>query len=163
LAVVLSWPGLPLNTFTGQLENVYGFLALVGVLSLAIIGMLYKIIPFLVWYGCYSRLIGRSKVPALAELYSAPLQAIGYWTLLTGVVLDCVASLLSSETGVRVGCISLALGITTLAVNVGLMLAHFVKPRVEPMNVRTKPGAPECAGLTGGTKLGAAQVNSNPA
>ena len=51
LAVVLSWPSLPLNVFTGQLENVYGFLGLLGVVSLAIMGMLYKIIPVsrLVW------------------------------------------------------------------------------------------------------------------
>ena len=30
LALVLSWPGLPLTPLTGQLENVYGFLALAG-------------------------------------------------------------------------------------------------------------------------------------
>ena len=51
LALVLSWPGLPLNTFTGQLENLYGFLGLIGVITFAIMGMLYKIIPFLVWFA----------------------------------------------------------------------------------------------------------------
>lgn len=30
VAVALSWPGLPLNAFTGQLENVYGFLGLLA-------------------------------------------------------------------------------------------------------------------------------------
>ena len=80
LALVLSWPGLPLTPLTGQLENVYGFLALLGVVSFAIIGMFYKIIPFLVWYGSYSRQIGLSKVPSLADLYSPRLQAVGYWT-----------------------------------------------------------------------------------
>ena len=34
-----------------------------GVVSFAIIGMFYKIIPFLVWYGSYSRQIGLRKVP----------------------------------------------------------------------------------------------------
>ena len=77
LAVVLSWPGLPLNTFTGQLENLYGFLGLIGVITFAIMGMLYKIIPFLVWFGRYSRQIGRAQVPSLADLYSARLQAAG--------------------------------------------------------------------------------------
>jgi metal-sulfur cluster biosynthetic enzyme len=43
LAVVLSWPGLPQNILTGQLENLYGFLGLIGVITFAIIGMLYKI------------------------------------------------------------------------------------------------------------------------
>ncbi|HYT61459.1 MAG TPA: hypothetical protein VEL06_14880 [Haliangiales bacterium] len=44
LAVVLSWPGMPLNPFTGRLENLYGFPGLIGVVSFAIIGMLYKIL-----------------------------------------------------------------------------------------------------------------------
>ena len=85
LALVLSWPGLPLTTLTGQLENVYGFLALRGVVSFAIIGMFYKIIPFLVWYGSYSTQIGLRKVPSLADLYSPGLQAAGYWTYVAGL------------------------------------------------------------------------------
>jgi len=59
LSVALSWSGLPLNPFTGQLENLYGFLGLMGVVSFAIMGMLYKIIPFLVWFGVYSQHVGR--------------------------------------------------------------------------------------------------------
>ena len=48
------------TAFTGQLENLYGVLALLGVVRFAILGMLYKIVPFLVWYGRYSR-EGRAK------------------------------------------------------------------------------------------------------
>ena len=43
-----STAGLPLNPVTGQLENLYGFLGLIGVVVFALAGMLYKIIPFLV-------------------------------------------------------------------------------------------------------------------
>lgn len=156
LAVLLSWPGLPLNTFTGQLENVYGFLGLIGVVSLAIIGMLYKIIPFLVWYGRYSALIGRTKVPSLAELYSASLQALGYWTLLTGVVVTAVGAACSGQTIVRLGCGSLALGIATLALNVGIMVAHLVKPKVEPLDFGAKARACRASGTGEGgeTKAG---------
>jgi len=132
LAVVLSWPGLPLNEFTGQLENLYGFLGFVGVIVFAIIGMLYKIIPFLVWFGRYSRDIGRAKVPSLAELYSARLQRLGYWTFLAGLVATCGAIVLSSETGVRIGCAVIMLSVTTLALNVMKMLAHFFKPALGP-------------------------------
>ena len=53
-----------------------------GVVALAIIGMLYKIIPFLVWFGVYSKHIGRAQVPALADMYSPRLQMIGYWSFL---------------------------------------------------------------------------------
>ena len=132
LAVVLSWPGLPLNQFTGQLENLYGFLGLVGGIIFAIIGMLYKIIPFLVWFGRYSREIGRVKVPSLAELYSARLQALGYWTFLAGLAVTCAAIVASNETGVRIGCGFIALTVATLALNVVKMLTHFFKPTIKP-------------------------------
>jgi cbb3-type cytochrome oxidase subunit 1 len=135
LAVVLSWSGLPLNSFTGQLENVYGFLGLIGVVSLAIIGMLYKIIPFLVWFGRYSPQIGRAKVPALADLYSTRLQAVGYWSFLVGIIAVCVATALGNGNGVRVGCAALAMAVGTLVLNVITMLTHLIRPRIEPLNV----------------------------
>jgi hypothetical protein len=137
LAVVLSWPGLPLNKFTGQLENLYGFLGLIGVITFAIIGMSYKIIPFLVWFGRYSRQIGRARVPSLADLYSARLQALGYWTWLAGLAATSGAIVLSSATGVRIGCGFLALGVAALALNVGRMLAHFFKPAFQPFTLPT--------------------------
>jgi hypothetical protein len=135
LAVVLTWPGLPANLLTGQLENVYGFLGLIGVVSFAIIGMLYKIIPFLVWFGRYSRQIGRAQVPALADLYSARLQTVGYWSYLAGLVITCVAIVFSHETGVRCGCALLALSIVTLVINVAMMLSHYVRPSLKPLSV----------------------------
>lgn len=127
LGVVLSWPDLPLNPVMGQLENVYGFLGLLGVVSFAIIGMLYKIIPFLVWFGCYSQEIGHVQVPALADLYSTKLQIIGYWGYLAGLVVTSVAIVFPNEAGVRTGCILLALSISTLLINVGMMLSHYFK------------------------------------
>ncbi|HZR21134.1 MAG TPA: cbb3-type cytochrome c oxidase subunit I [Verrucomicrobiae bacterium] len=139
LAVVLCWPVLPLNVFTGQLENVYGFLALVGVVSLAIIGMLYKIVPFLVWFSRYSSQIGRAQVPSLAELYSTRVQALGYWTLMAGIGWTCMAAAISSGVGVRLGCGLLGLGVATLAFNVGLMLTHLLRPKTKPFAWPTPP------------------------
>ena len=139
LAIVLSWPGLPLNPFTGQFENVYGFLGLIGVVSFAIIGMLYKIIPFLVWFGRYSQHVGRVQVPALAEMYSARLQLIGYWGYLAGLAVACAAIIFESETGVRLGSSLLALSVATLAVNVIKMLAHLFKPSLKPLVIQPSP------------------------
>lgn len=137
LAIVLSWSRLPLNAFTGQLENAYGFLGLLGVVTFAIMGMLYKIVPFLVWFGCYSRQIGRVRVPALADLYSARLQAVGYWAFLAGLAVACAGIVTSSEAGVRWGCGLLALSTLTLAVNVGSMLSHFSRPRLKPLTFQS--------------------------
>jgi hypothetical protein len=142
LATVLSWPALPLNTLTGQLENLYGFLALMGVLSWAIIGMLYKIIPFLVWFGRYSHQIGRAQVPALADLYSSRLQAIGYWALLSGTMVNSIAVVFSNAIGIRLGCGLFVLAVATLVINVGSMLSHFFKPPLVPLSIRATAPQP---------------------
>ena len=133
LGVLLAWPRLPFTAFTGQLENLYGFLGILGVLSFAIVGMLYKIIPFLVWYRSYSTRIGHGKVPALAELYSAGWQRVGYWCYLAGLAGSSVGILLSSSAIVRVGCFLLFGSLVTLAINLTKMLGHLVQPRVEPL------------------------------
>jgi hypothetical protein len=139
LAVVLSWPGLPLNTFTGQLENVYGFLGLIGVVSFAILGMLHKIIPFQVWFSAYGREIGRSKVPALAEMYSERWQVAGYWMFLGGLLATIVATLFGHALFIRLGCTLLALSLATFAVNVGKILSHLIRPRIVPLNFKATP------------------------
>ena len=137
LALALSWSRLPVTAFTMQLENIYGLLALAGLVGLAILGMLYKIVPFLVWFHSYSRQIGRVKVPALAEMYSVPLQIAGYWSFLTGLGVLCIATALSHEAGIRWGGGLLALSLAIFAVNMGKILSHFVRPKIEAFAPKT--------------------------
>lgn len=136
LALLLSWPALRLTALTAQLENLYGFVALLGVVSLAIIGMLYKIIPFLVWYGTYSRLIGRARVPSLAGLYSPRIQIAGALTYLAGLVTTGVAIVLGHTALVRCGSGLLGASVVLLAVNVLKMLSHLIRPGIEPLPSR---------------------------
>lgn len=138
LAVVLSWPGLPLTPSFGQWENVYGLLAFLGVVTLAILGMLYKIVPFLVWYGTYSRHIGLQKVPALSELYSSDLQVAGYWTYLAGLAMLCVMTVRADAPGVRWGCLLLVLSLAIFGVNLAKILRHLITPHLEPLLLNAK-------------------------
>ena len=135
LAVILSFPGLALTPLTGQLENLYGFAGFLGALSLAIFGMLYKVIPFLVWFGRYSSKIGRFQVPTLADLYSAELQAVGFWSYWVGLLIVGGGIVSSNETAVQTGLLCLLLSLATLALNVGKMLSHFVSPRLKPLDL----------------------------
>ena len=137
LALALSWSRLPMTALTMQLENVYGLLALAGLVGLAILGMLYKIVPFLVWFHSYSRHIGRAKVPALADMYSVPLQIAGYWSFVAGLGALCVATVYSNETGIRWSGSLLALSLAIFAVNMGKILSHFVRPRTVAFAPRT--------------------------
>ena len=132
LGVVLGWPQLPPTELTMQLENVYGFLAFIGVVTFAILGMLYKVVPFLVWYASYSKAIGRNKVPSLADLYSPKLQAAGYWLFLAGLLLTSVAATLRHETCVRAGSIVLLTSVLIFTVNMGKVLSHLIRPHLEP-------------------------------
>lgn len=137
LAVILSWPKLPLTALTGQLENLYGFLAVVGVVTFAILGMLYKIVPFLVWYARYSREIGRSPVPALADLYSPRLQAAGYWTYLGGLIGVSAAIMVASEK-LMPWCFGLlAASVLIFVVNAARILSHLRRPKTEPLVPRS--------------------------
>jgi Cytochrome C and Quinol oxidase polypeptide I len=134
LGCVLAWPGLPLTAFTGQLENLYGFLALMGLLSLALLGMLHKIIPFLVWLHTYSPHIGRAKVPNLAEMYSERLQAAGYWFWLAGLGMTAGGILLQNTGVTRLGAAALAAGLSLFVLNFAKMLSHALFPKVKPVS-----------------------------
>ena len=131
LALVLCWPALPLTEFTTQLENVYGFLALFGVVTFAIVGMLFKIVPFLVWYARYSKEIGRHKVPSLAELYSEPLQGVTYWLYVAGLIATSVAIAVANQSAARWGFALIVAALSVFAVNMGLILSHLRRPRPE--------------------------------
>jgi len=129
LGLVLSWPTLELNVFTGQLENAYGLLAIVGVVTLALIGMLYKILPFLVWYVRYSPEVGRKKTPALNDLHSARLQTWGYWSFLAGLVGTTAATITGNALGIRLGSALLAASCFIFAANVWRIVSHLTPSR----------------------------------
>ena len=133
LAIVLCWPGLPLTALTAQLETVYGVLALLGVLSFAIVGMLHKIIPFLVWYASYSKQIGRAKVPSLSDLYSERLQKISFVFLMVGLVGMCLSAALGHERAVQASLVALLLGLGAFGWNVAKILSHLFRPRLVPL------------------------------
>jgi cbb3-type cytochrome oxidase subunit 1 len=136
LGLVLAWRTLPLTARTGQLENVYGFVALIGVLSFAILGMLYKILPFLAWYASYSKEIGRSKVPTLSELYSTRLQAWGYGLFMSGLAITAGGAAWAEAGVVRGGALLLVSSVALFLWNVGMILSHLVKPRLQPLPVK---------------------------
>ena len=136
LGLVLGWPGLRVTMFTAQLETVYGWLGIAGVVSFTVLGFLYKIVPFLVWYHSYSRAVGRARVPALADLYSERLQVAGYWSYLAGLLVAAAGAAAGHALLARAGAVILLLSLAGLGCNLGRMLAHGVRPRVVPFGAR---------------------------
>lgn len=139
LGLVLAWPGLPATLFTTQLETVYGVLGFLGVTALTVLGFLYKIVPFQVWFHAYSRHVGRQRVPALAELYSERLQVAGYALFLGGLALVLVGAAISLNALAVAGVLALMASFATLVWNLALMIRHFRRPQLQSL---PSPAAP---------------------
>ena len=81
LALALDLAGGP------RVALAYAALALGGWVSLTIVGMMLKVVPFLVWYRVYAPRIGKAPVPTLAQLSWPALERLAYWLLAPGMLL----------------------------------------------------------------------------
>ena len=74
------------------------WLLFVGCFAFLIIGNLYKIIPFLIWFHIYSPLIETQSVPMLHELLPQRLSALEFFFSFCGVLLSTSGLLLADTT-----------------------------------------------------------------
>lgn len=113
----------------GGAVTAYGVAVVAGALSLMVMGMLCKIVPFLVWMKVYGPRAGRQPVPLAGSLGSRPLETAWLW--LHGTAFVALAA------GVTWNLSALTtLGGGVYAVAVALFLAdmlrvfrHLVRPR----------------------------------
>ncbi len=68
-----------------NLTLVYGFLILFGFISILIIGQMYKIVPFLVWYHRFGSRVGKEKVPMLRDLYNENIGMYGFYLMIISI------------------------------------------------------------------------------
>ena len=74
-----------------------GFIFLLGFLTTIITAHLYKIIPFLVWFYRFSNLVGKQKVPMLADMVPVKSSDFGFGFYLLGFILSLIAFIFSSD------------------------------------------------------------------
>jgi hypothetical protein len=84
----------------GRLELAYGFLAIPGFTGSIVVGQLYKIAPFLVWFHRFSRFVGLKKVPAASELLPERPQRI-QWALMHAGTAAIAAGILAEKAPLR--------------------------------------------------------------
>lgn len=128
LALYLSWPGLVLTARVGQWENVYGLWALTGLFTFCLLGMLYKIVPFLAWYRWYAPWVGLRPVPALHELYRGGWLRTGYGLHMAAVLGWTLGALASHTPWVRAGALLFAAAMVLHAVNLGWVWVRRAEP-----------------------------------
>ncbi|HEY5040007.1 MAG TPA: hypothetical protein VIJ93_13145, partial [bacterium] len=81
LGLALRFPGLPEELRAGWILT-YASVLILGVFSMIIIGMLYKIIPFLVWFHTFAGKVGLKPVPLLKDLYSEKAGNSQFWLMI---------------------------------------------------------------------------------
>lgn len=125
----------------------YGLLIIAGGLSLAVLGMLCKILPFLVWMKAYGPRVGRGPVPVATTLSSRTLEQVwlgAHLIGLSGLALGAGASLAwASAAGGTV----LAAGAAVYLINAARVVRHLGSPRLieksaaRPAPVAARPAA----------------------
>jgi hypothetical protein len=117
----------------------YGVLAL-GWVSLSIVGMMLKIVPFLVWYQVYSPHVGRRPVPTLARLSWPAAERLAYALLTTGVLGLATAVGAGDPGWIRLAGTLLAAGAVAFAITIAGVLHHAM-----PCSTRRLPAARQAA------------------
>jgi hypothetical protein len=117
IAMINSEGGTPFRLRTAL---AYGVLVVGGGLSFTVLGILCKIIPFLVWMRAYGPRVGKQAIPSATSLASVPLERS--WLLLHALSLPALISGLLAEQPFAV-----ALGSSLLAAAVGAFLINVVR------------------------------------
>lgn len=120
-----------------RLPWVYGFLLLVGWVLQTVVGILSKILPFLVWQAVYSRGVGLGPVPKIRDLSSESLQAAGFVLFRVATLAMAVALFRGRVGELRWSSVFLAASLLPFAAHVALVVSHLRRPRafIQPQEI----------------------------
>jgi hypothetical protein len=116
----------------------YAIVALGGWVSFTIVGMMLKIVPFLVWYRVYAPRAGREPVPMLAQLSWPHAERLAYGLLTGGMLALALAVAVGVRPAVTASAAAVAAGALAFAAALGRTLLHLLRPLV-PAPVPAEP------------------------
>ncbi|HSB52906.1 MAG TPA: hypothetical protein VLD58_01055 [Gemmatimonadales bacterium] len=99
------------SDFAPQLWAAYAVLLLLGWLVLLIVGVLYKILPFLTWLHIFGPRMGEAELPTVADLTRPAWGWVSLGCLAAGLSLLAPAIALGSGAVARLGALGVALGV----------------------------------------------------
>jgi hypothetical protein len=122
----------------------YAMLAFGAWASLTIVGMMLKIVPFLVWYLAYSPLVGHRTVPTLAQMSWPGGEQLSFALLAAGMGALTVAVGVGEPTWIRAAGTVVALGALAFAATLArivfpLWQCRFRSPSPEPIQAACHP------------------------
>ncbi len=98
------------------------WLAFAGFISYVIIGHLYKIVPFLVWFERFSPLVGKKKVPMLADMIPVKSANIQLFSSFIGIIIITIGIFFSSNDIYKTGVSFLLIGAVFLVKDIFYMI-----------------------------------------
>ncbi len=101
-----------------------GYLFFFGFLATIIVGHIYKILPFLVWYQRYSPLVGKQKVPMLHDMVVEKVADIQFWLTLAGIIISSIGVLGSIKILFTAGAVVMALSAFLVLYNIYFTLTY---------------------------------------
>jgi hypothetical protein len=150
--VLVALLGIGMALFFWNLRTVHMHLALIGVLTNIIVGAMYHILPFLVWWEVYASKVGEQPVPLLKEIFHYRLANFNFylWNIsLWGMIVGFVLGLYPLVALFGVG--MLALAVIFLVDMLGVLVVHR-RGRASPAPAR--PLGPEGLTTVGGANHG---------
>ena len=123
-SLALSLP-LGLIAVAGGAEKIglaAAWFLVMGFFTFLINGHLYKIVPFLVWFERYSPLVGKKKVPMLADMVPKKMAAFQFWFTAAGVLVAGLALIFGSDEMFKAGAAFIATGAIFLFTSVNWMM-----------------------------------------
>ena len=123
LAVALLLGTIGFLADSESLELSAGWFLVMGFFTFLITGHLYKIVPFLVWFERYSPLVGKKKVPMLADMVPVKMADFQFAFSTLGLILGGLGVLLQNDTLFKSGASFLVAGAVFLLMSMRYMMA----------------------------------------
>ena len=102
----------------------FGFMLFFGFFVYFIIGHIYKILPFLVWYQRYSPLVGKMKVPMLHEMIKDKVADTQFWITTVGIILCSIAIVTHLSIVFIIGAVIMAISTMLVIYNIYYTLVY---------------------------------------
>lgn len=126
-----------------RLAIVYIILSILGGLSLYVVGMYYKVVPFLAWIARFKGRIGREKVPTVADLYWKRVAEVQLAVMTASIVVLVVGVATGHAMVARTGALGFVLGVLLFISQIIRVMTVGSKPT--PLPGRPTPPIPPTA------------------
>lgn len=130
-SIIVAFVFLIVGILSGEHKYflLFGFSLFFGFFIFFIIGHIYKILPFLVWYERFSPLVGKVKVPMLNEMIQEDVADVQFWITLAGMILGAISIVFGVEILFTMSAYIMGIGTLLVLYNIIYTLRYTLKDK----------------------------------